>query len=111
LKARGFVYGSILMVMINLIVRAVDFAYDVMLSKYIGAEGLGLAHMARSVMMIFIVISTAGIPTAIARLVAEYNSKKNYSSIKKMLRVSILLAFTFGIVFSLIIFYSVMILL
>lgn len=104
MKARGFVYGSILMVMINLIVRAVDFAYDVMLSKYIGAEGLGLAHMARSVMMIFIVISTAGIPTAIARLVAEYNSKKNYSSIKKMLRVSILLAFTFGIVFSLIIF-------
>ena len=30
------------MIMINLIVRSVDFIYDVILSKYIGAEGLGL---------------------------------------------------------------------
>ncbi len=103
MKARGFIYGSIFMVLINFIVRTVDFVYDVMLSKYIGAEGLGLAHMARSVLMIFIVISSAGIPTAIVRLVAEYKSKNDYFTIKKILRVSFLLALTFGIVFSLII--------
>lgn len=103
MKVKGFIYGSVLMVIINLIVRAVDFVYDVMLSKYIGAEGLGLAHMAKSVMMIFIVISSAGIPTAISRLVAEYNSKKNYYITRKILKVSILLALTFGIIFSTII--------
>lgn len=82
------------MVLINFIVRAVDFVYDVMLSKYIGAEGLGLAHMARSVMMIFIVISSAGIPTAISKLVAEYKSKRDYHAIRKILAVSLLLALT-----------------
>jgi len=91
------------MILINFIVRAVDFVYDVMLSKYIGAEGLGLAHMARSVMMIFIVISSAGIPTAISKLVAEYKSNKNFYAIRKILIVSILLALSFGISFSTII--------
>jgi len=91
------------MVIINFIVRGVDFVYDVMLSKYIGAEGLGLAHMARSVMMIFIVISSAGIPTAISRLVAEYNSRKDYHTTRKILKVSIFLALAFGICFSTII--------
>lgn len=103
MRANSFVHGSILMVMINLVVRAVDFAYDVMLSKYIGAEGLGLFHMAKSVMLIFIVISTAGIPTAISRLVAEYKSKRRANAIKKILIVSILLALAFGITFSTII--------
>lgn len=92
------------MIMINLIVRSVDFIYDVILSKYIGAEGLGLFQMARSVLMIFLVISTAGLPTAIARLVAEYRSKNNYASIRKILIVSILLALSFAAIFSLIIF-------
>lgn len=103
MQAKSFVYGSIFMIIINFIVRLVDFAYDVMLSKYIGAEGLGLAHMARSVMMICIVVSSAGIPTAIARLVAENKSKNDYDSIKRILIVSFLLALTFGIIFSLMI--------
>lgn len=103
MRANTFVYGSMLMILINFIVRAVDFVYDVMLSKYIGAEGLGLAHMARSVMMIFIVISSAGIPTAISKLVAEYKSNKNFYAIRKILIVSILLALSFGISFSTII--------
>lgn len=103
MKSISFVYGSILMVLINFIVRIVDFVYDVMLSKYVGAEGLGLAYMARSVMMIFIVISSAGIPTAISRLVAEYKSRKDYYAIRRILIVSLLLALTFGIIFSTII--------
>ncbi|MBZ2176045.1 polysaccharide biosynthesis protein [Schnuerera sp. xch1] len=100
MKTRGFVYGSILMIIVNFIVRSVDFIYDVMLSKFIGAEGLGLFQMAKSVLMIFIVISTAGIPTAISRLVAEYKSRNNYHIVRKILTVSILLAFFFGIIFS-----------
>ncbi len=103
MRVNNFVYGSILMILINFIVRAVDFVYDVMLSKYIGPEGLGLAHMARSVMMIFIVISSAGIPTAISKLVAEYKSKRDYYAIRKILMVSIALALAFGISFSTII--------
>lgn len=91
------------MVLINFIVRAVDFVYDVMLSKYIGPEGLGLAYMARSVMMIFIVISSAGIPTAISRLVAEYKSSKDYYAIRRILLVSLFMALAFGISFSTII--------
>lgn len=100
MKAKGFIYGSILMVIINFIVRSIDFAYDVMLSKYIGAEGLGLFHMASSVLMIFIVISSAGIPTAISRLIAEYKSKKDFNAIKKVLIVALMLSLIFGITFS-----------
>ncbi len=83
-----FIYGSILMVLVNIIVRTISFSYDVILSKLIGAEAMGLFQMAMSILMVFLILATAGIPTAISKLVAEQNSRKNHYAIKKIFKVS-----------------------
>ena len=103
MKKESFVYGSILLVIINFIVRIIDFTYDVMLSKFLGAEAMGLFQMAMSILMIFLIISTVGIPTAVSRLVAEQNSRKNHYAIDKILKVALVITLSLSILFSFII--------
>ena len=90
LRQRGFVYGSILMVIVNFIIQIINFSYDVMLSKFLGAEAMGLFQMAMSLLMIFNYFLRR-IPTAVSRLVAEQNSRKNQHAIENILRVALLL--------------------
>lgn len=102
MKKNKFIYGSILMVIVNFIVRIIDFTYDVMLSKLIGAESMGLFQMAMSILMVFLIVSTAGIPTAISKLVAEQSSIKNHYTIRKILKVAISLTLILSILLSLV---------
>ncbi len=107
MKDNEFIYGSFLLVLVNLIVGIIDFIYDVMLSKFIGAEGMGLFQMVMSILMVFLVVSTGGIPTAVSKMVAEENSKKNNFAIKKILRLAILLTLILSTIFSIVlIFFS-----
>ena len=44
----GIVYGSIVMILINFIIRTIGFIYGVLLSKLLGAEALGHLQIANS---------------------------------------------------------------
>lgn len=86
-----FIYGSMLMALVNIIVRAISFSYDVILSKLIGAEAMGLFQMTMSILMVFLMLATAGIPTAVSKLIARENSRRNYYAINKIFKISIIL--------------------
>ncbi len=90
MKKVSFLRGSILMAAINFFISIAGFSYDVMLSKLVRAEGMGLFQMAMPVLMIFLVVSTAGIPTAISKLVAEYDSKNDSFAVDKIFKAALL---------------------
>lgn len=102
MKKNSFVYGSILLTLVNFFIRFIGFSYDIVLSKLIGAEGIGLFQMIMPVLMIFLIITTAGIPTAVSKLIAEYNSKNNYDAVRKTYKVALLFALALSIGLSLI---------
>ena len=51
--------------------RALGFLYRIVLSRLIGAEGLGLYQVALSVFSVFVTIGTGGIPVTVSRLVTK----------------------------------------
>ncbi|WP_176762141.1 putative polysaccharide biosynthesis protein [Natronincola ferrireducens] len=102
MKKKGFVYGSILLTFVNFLIRFIGFSYDVILSKLMGAEGIGLFQMMMPVLMIFLIITTAGIPTAVSKLIAEYSSKNNYDAVRKTYRVAVFFTLSLSIGLSLI---------
>lgn len=97
MKKSRFIYGSILIVIVNFIIRLISFCYDVILSKFIGAEGMGLFQMATSTLMVFLVISASGISTAVSRLVAEQNSKNNHYTTKMIVKIATLFTIVLSI--------------
>lgn len=100
MKERDFIQGSMMLVVINFVVQIIDFIYDVMLSKFIGAEAMGLFQMAMSILMVFLIVSTVGIPTAVSRLVAEYNSRKDRHGINRIFKVALVLTLILSLIFS-----------
>ncbi|CAK7086779.1 polysaccharide biosynthesis protein [Tissierella carlieri] len=79
-----FIYGSIIMVFMNFLMKIIGFAYEVALSKFLGAEAMGLFQISMSTLMTFLIITTSGIPTSVTKLVAQENSKKNYNNVESI---------------------------
>lgn len=106
MKKDRFIYGSIIMVIMNFIIGIIGFIYDIILSKFLGAEAMGLFQMAMSILMIFIIITTSGIPTALIKFIAEQNSRNNDYAVNKALKVTMLFNLFLSIILSLILILS-----
>lgn len=102
----GIIYGSIVMIFINFIIRTIGFIYGILLSKLLGAEALGHIQIANSTLMVFLVLTTSGIPTSVAKLVAEENSKKNIKSVESIYSNTILFNLLLSIILSMVLMFS-----
>ena len=94
------------MVVLNLFIRIIGFTYEVLLSKLLGAEAMGFFQIALSTLMVFLIITSSGTPTAIIKLVAEHNSKNNKSNIESIYKTSLLLNLCISMVLGVILLIS-----
>ncbi|MDE5601227.1 MAG: polysaccharide biosynthesis protein [Clostridia bacterium] len=86
----------------SVIAKALGALYRVPLTNILGAEGMGMYQLVFPVFALFMVLATAGIPTALSRMVAEKRAEG--VSAKKYLVAAILVLATLGTVFALITF-------
>lgn len=57
--------------------RALGFLYRIVLSRFIGAEALGLYQVALSVFAVFLTLGTGGIPITVSRLISKSRAENN----------------------------------
>lgn len=67
---QSVIYGTLVLAVTGLINRVLGFAYRILVVRLVGAEGIGLYEMVFPAYMLVLVITTAGIPVAIARIVS-----------------------------------------
>jgi stage V sporulation protein B len=90
----------------NVIIRIIGFSYDVLLSKLLGAEAMGLFQIAMSTIMTFLIITSSGIPTSVTKLVAEQNSKKNQYNVESIYKTAMTLNLFISLFLGIILFLS-----
>ena len=73
-------------------------------ANFIGDEGMGFYQTAYPVYVLFLTLSTAGIPTAISRMVSERTAVENHYGAYRVFRVSFRLLFGIGLVSAIILF-------
>ncbi|KPC77789.1 stage V sporulation protein B [Thermoactinomyces vulgaris] len=89
MKSKGFLYGTLILVGAGLITKILGFVYRIALSRIIGDEGMGLFQMAFPILVFTIVVTTAGLPVAISKLVSEAEAKNETERVRSILIVSI----------------------
>ena len=57
--------------------RGLGFLYRIVLSRLIGAEGLGLYQVALSLFGLFLTVGTGGIPITVSRMIAKSKAENN----------------------------------
>ncbi len=100
MKKTSFVYGTILLVMVNILIRSLGFVYKIVLSRLIGAEAIGLYQMVFPFLMLLVTITTAGIPIAVSSLVAKENSLNNREGVYKVLTIALCIGGAVSLVIS-----------
>ena len=88
MKTNGFVKGAIILVIFNLIAKVIGALYRIPLANMLGPVGIGKYQLVFPLYSLLLSISVSGIPVAISKIVAEYNSKKQYGDIKKLLKLA-----------------------
>ena len=80
---------------LSVVERGLGFLYRIVLSRLIGAEGLGLYQVALSLFSLFLTIGTGGIPITVSRMIskskAEHRPEDEKSAVSAGLILSLLL--------------------
>ena len=72
--------------------RALGFLYRVVLSRLIGAEGMGIYQVSLSVFSVFLTIGTGGIPITVSRLMAKSKAESRPQDAKNSVGAGLLLS-------------------
>ena len=81
----------------GIINRLLGFIPRIILPRVVGAEGVGLYQMAFPFLMLILTLVTGGVPLAVAKLVAEAESRRDSPRVARILRVSVLFTLVLGV--------------
>lgn len=85
---RTFLHGAVVLIIAGFINRIIGFLYRIFAVRVVGPEGIGLYEMVIPVYTLLLVVTTAGVPLAISKLVSEHISLGNVREVRKIFRVS-----------------------
>lgn len=103
MSKQGFLHGTLILIGAGFITRILGFVYRIALSKIIGDEGMGLFQMAFPILVFALVITTAGIPIAISKLVSEAIARNEGYQIRNILITSSIMIISTSIVVTILI--------
>ncbi|KPV42276.1 stage V sporulation protein B [Alicyclobacillus ferrooxydans] len=100
MSQRSFFHGAMVLIAASLVTRVMGFAYRIVLTRMIGAAGMGLFQMVFSVLSLVLTFVTAGLPTAISKLVAEAVVQRDRVRVERILKVSAAVILTMAALFT-----------
>ena len=83
-KKQNFLQGTALLAMATVIVKLVGALYKVPLNAIIGEKGFGYFSTAYEIYNILLMISTAGLPVAMSRMISQASSLGHYNQVRRV---------------------------
>lgn len=87
-KQKSFVKGAAILGVAGLIVKIIGAVFRIPLVNAVGTEGMGYYNVAYPVYALLLVISTAGLPTAISKMVSQQAAVGDYTAAHNTFKVA-----------------------
>ena len=97
-KKQSFLHGTMLLAMSTAIVKVIGAFYSIPLNAIIGEQGFGYYSTAYEIYTVLLMISTAGLPVAMSRMISEASSLGHYKQVRKIYTVARTIFLTLGLV-------------
>ena len=98
-RGNSFVKQAAILAAASMLVRFIGFLYRVPMTAIIGDEGNAVYSAGYQVYNFLLILSSAGLPAAIAKMVSERLALKEYQNAHKVFRVSLVFSGTLSFVF------------
>ena len=95
-RGGSFVVQAAILASASLIVRFIGFLYRMPITELIGDEGNGIYNAGYQIYTFLLILSSAGLPAAISRLVSTRIAKGEYANAHRVFRVAMAFAATLG---------------
>ncbi len=100
-KGGSFIKQAAILAAASMIVRFIGFLYRVPMTAIIGDTGNAIYSAGYQVYNFLLILSSAGLPAAIGKMVSERLALKQYTNAHKVFKVSMLFAAAMGFLFML----------
>ncbi|HHY81189.1 MAG TPA: polysaccharide biosynthesis protein [Clostridiales bacterium] len=94
---KSFIKGAAILAAAGLISKFIGALFRIPMMNLIGSTGMSYYQMAYPIYSFLLIVSTAGIPTAISKLVAENIALRNYRDAHKVFQLSVRLMLIIGL--------------
>lgn len=105
-KKGSFVKQAAILASAGLLTRFLGFVYRVPLTNLIGDAGNGIYSGAYYIYTFLLILSSAGLPAAISKLVSERIALKQYRNAHRVFQVSLLISSSMGLLFAVLMFFA-----
>ena len=97
-KKQTFLHGTALLAMSTAMVKIIGAFYSIPLKAIIGDDGFGFYSTAYEIYTLLLMISTAGLPVAMSRMISSASSLGHYRQVRKIHAVSRTIFLTLGLI-------------
>ncbi|WAH38431.1 stage V sporulation protein B [Alicyclobacillus dauci] len=100
MNRQTFLHGALVLMISGLVTRVMGFVYRVLLTRLIGAQGMGLFQIVFPILGLVLTFVTAGLPLAISKLVAEAVAQNDKARVRRIMRISVWIVAVLAILFT-----------
>ena len=100
-KKQNFLQGTALLAMATAIVKVIGAIYKIPLNAIIGKQGFGYYSTAYEIYSVLLMISTAGLPVAMSRMISQVSALNHHNQVRRIYTTARAIFLTLGITGSL----------
>lgn len=93
----------VLITVFSILTRIAGFIFRIILSRVVGAEGVGLYQVASSVFMVLLTVISSGLPLIISRMSAGFSAKKDKHKEGSLVSVALIYTLFLSVILCLIV--------
>ncbi len=101
-SSKTFIKGATILAVTGISARIIGAVFRIVLAAILGDEGIGLYMYAYPIYSTLLVVSTAGIPVALSKLMAENIALKDFREALRVFRVALFILTLTGLVITLV---------
>lgn len=105
-ESQSFIKGAAILGVAAILVKVLGAIFRIPLANLIGPEGMSYYQSAYPIYIYLLVVSTAGFPAAVAKIISEKTSVGDYNGADHVLRVAFGLMLSVGLSSTLIMFFG-----
>ena len=96
-KKQNFLQGTALLAMATAIVKVIGAIYKIPLNAIIGKQGVGYYSTAYEIYSVLLMISTAGLPVAMSRMISQVSALNHTNQVRRLYSTARAIFLTLGI--------------
>ncbi len=97
-KKQTFLHGAALLALATAVVKVIGALYKIPLKMVVGDQGYGYFVTAYDIYSVLLMISTAGLPVAMSRMISQANALGKYNQVRRVYKTARALFLGLGIV-------------